>query len=98
MALPPEPTPQKYRLNAAPGMIPASRRRRRRDYLLLFLAGNSLMLTLFSIEIFLGFQVQCLAARVPNEFYQLLNYALHDGRPMFFPPAVCMTAYSAAIT
>ena len=47
MALPPEPTPQKYRLNAAPGMIPASRRRRRRDYLRLFLAENSLMLTFF---------------------------------------------------
>ena len=79
-------------------LMPALRRRRRRDYLLLLLAGNSLMLTLFIVEIFLGFQVQCLAARMPNEFYHLLNYALHDGRPMFFLPAVCMTAYSAAIT
>ncbi len=65
-----------------PAQLPVYRRRR--DYLILLIAGNSLMLTLFCVEIFIGFQVQCLAVRMPGELNHLIHYALHEGRPMFF--------------
>ena len=77
---------------------PPRKSRRRRDYLLLLVAGNGLMLVLFSVEIFIGFQVQCLAARMPEEFSNLVHYALHEGRPMFFLPAMCMTAFTVALS
>lgn len=78
--------------------IPAQPSRRRRDYLLLLIGGNAVMLTLFCMEIFMGFQVQCLAARMPGELNRLLYYALHEGRPMFFLPAACMTGYTVGLS
>ena len=78
--------------------VPPPKNRRRRDYLLLLIGGNGLMLLLFVVEIFIGFQVQCLAARMPGELNHLLHFAVHEGRPMFFLPAFCMTGYTAALS
>lgn len=72
--------------------------RRKRDYWLLLIGGNGLMLTLFLVQLFIGFQVQCLAAHMPGELNNLFRYALHDGRPMFLLPGLCMTGYSTALT
>jgi len=72
--------------------------RRRRDYLVLLIAGNAFMLLLFCVELFIGFQVFCLAAQMPGEFNRLVYYVWHDGLPMFFLPAMCMTGYSGALT
>ena len=77
---------------------PPRKSRRRRDYLRLLVAGNGLMLVLFSVEIFIGFQVQCLATRMPEEFSNLVYDTLHEGRPMFFLPAMCMTAFTVALS
>ena len=57
-----------------------------------------LTLVLFSVEIFIGFQVQCRAARMPEEFSNLVHDTLHEGRPMFFLPAMCMTAFTVALS
>ena len=81
----------------APPVAPV-KSRRKRDYWLLLFAGNGLMLAIFMVEIFIGFQVQCLAARMPGELNHLFYYAFHEGRPMFFLPAVCMSAYTGALT
>lgn len=77
---------------------PPPKNRRRRDYLLLLIGGNGLMLALFMVEIFIGFQVQCLAARMPGELNHLLRYAVTDGRPMFLLPAFCMTGYTTGLS
>lgn len=74
------------------------RLRRKRDYLLLLLGGNGLMLTLFLMELFLGFQIQCLAAGMPGEFGRLVYYAWHDGRPMFLLPGALMAGYSVMLS
>lgn len=58
-----------------PAPAPPRVRRRRRDYLLLLFAGNLFIVVIYAVEIVLGFQVQCLAARMPGEFYNLLRYA-----------------------
>lgn len=79
-------------------LVAPPRSRRRRDYLLLLAAGNLFMLTTFCIEIYVGFSVQSLAAGMPEQFPRLVYYAWHEGRPMFFLPAVCMSAYSGALT
>lgn len=76
---------------------PARRSRRQRDFLLLLLAGNGVMFAIFLVELFLGFQVMCLAAQMPGEFNRLLRYAFTEGRPMFFLPGLCMAGYSAAL-
>ena len=73
------------------------RSRRKRDFLLL-LAGNGVMFAIFLVELFLGFQVMCLAAQMPGEFTRLLRYAFTEGRPMFFLPGLCMAGYTAALS
>ena len=79
-------------------LVPPPRSRRRRDFLLLLIGGNAFMLGLFLVELFLGFQVMCLAARMPGEFSNLVRYAVHEGRPMFVLPAMCMTCYTTALS
>ncbi|HUR56170.1 MAG TPA: hypothetical protein VM029_00565, partial [Opitutaceae bacterium] len=51
-------------------------RRRKRDYLLLLFLGNAFIAGLYSLEMLFGFQVQCMAAQMPNEFWNLVRYAL----------------------
>jgi hypothetical protein len=57
---------------------PPRRSRRTRDYLVLVVFVNLFIATLYSAEIFIGFQVQCLAAKMPQEFGNLVRYALHN--------------------
>jgi hypothetical protein len=76
---------------------PPRHSRRKRDFLLLLAAGNGAMLALFLLEVFLGFQVMCLAAQMPGQFDNLVRYAMHEGRPMFFLPALCMAGYTTAL-
>lgn len=78
--------------------VPPQKNRRKLDFVLLLVGGNGLMLALFCVEIFVGFQVQCLAARMPGEINRLFHYALHEGRPMFFLPAACMTGYTIGLS
>lgn len=80
-------------------VAPAPRRRskRRRDYGLLLLGGNGLIFTLYATQIVLGFQVQCLAAKMPFEFFNLLAWAART--PAFYAlPAIGILFYSAALT
>lgn len=77
---------------------PRRRSRRRRDYVLLLVGGNGFMLAIFLAELFLGFQVMCLAAQMPEQFTGLLRYAATEGRMMFTLPALCMTCYTAALS
>lgn len=79
------------------GLESSRKSRRRRDFLLLLIGGNSLMLGIFLVELFLGFQVMCLAADMTEQFPNLVRYALGEGRPMFTLPAICMTCYSTAL-
>ena len=51
-------------------------RRRKRDYLVLLIVGNTFIGGLYSLELLFGFQVQCMAAQMPNEFWNLVRFAL----------------------
>ncbi|MSU49230.1 MAG: hypothetical protein EXS37_09130 [Opitutus sp.] len=50
--------------------------RRKRDFVVLVIAGNGFIAVIYSVEMFIGFQVQCLAARLPFEFWNLVWYAI----------------------
>lgn len=62
--------------NVAPPTRPL--RRRRRDYLMLMLGGNAFIGGLYGTELLFGFQVQCMAAQMPDEFGNLVRFALHN--------------------
>jgi hypothetical protein len=71
--------------------------RRRRDYIALLVAGNVFIAFIYSAELFLGFQVQCLAARMPEEFWNLVRFVLHQ--PAVFALAgLGMVFYSGCLT
>jgi hypothetical protein len=53
-------------------------RRRRRDYLVLMIGGNGFIAGLYSLEMLFGFQVQCMAAQMPNEFWNLVRFAVQN--------------------
>jgi hypothetical protein len=53
-------------------------RRRKRDYLVLLIGGNLFIAGLYSVEMLFGFQVQCMAAQMPNEFGNLIRFALQN--------------------
>lgn len=73
------------------------RSKRRRDYFVLLAAGNLFIVTVYSAELLLGFQVMCLAAQMPQEFGHLIVYALHQ--PTAFAMAGAgMAFFSAALT
>ena len=70
--------------------------RRRRDFRLLMIFGNGFIATVYWLEIVLAFQVQCLAAQMPGEFYNLILYAVSN--PIFYIlPIGCMAFFSAAV-
>jgi hypothetical protein len=77
--------------------MPKRRSRRRRDYWLLLAAGNGFMLGAFLVETFVAYQVQCLAAKMPDlaitMFFQFLFHS-----PALALPAALMAAYSGALT
>lgn len=78
--------------------MPAARpSRRKRDYWLLMIAGNTFIITIFSLEIFLGFQVMCLAAQMPQEFGRLVHYALSTPT-LWAMPLFGMFTYSGTLT
>jgi hypothetical protein len=72
-------------------------RRRRRDYLVLMMGGNLFIGVVYAVEMFIGFQVQTLAAKMPNEFSNLVRYALHT--PTSYAMAlVGMVFFSGCLT
>jgi hypothetical protein len=80
-------------------LAPQSRRRskRRRDYWLLLFAGNGFILGIYLVQIVIGYQVHCLAGKIPFEFLKLLVWAATN--PAFFAiPSLGILFYSAALT
>jgi hypothetical protein len=76
---------------------PVHRRRRAWDYFVLLMAGNLFIAVVYGLELFLGFQVQCLAAHMPEEFWNLVKYTLHH--PAVFAMAgVGMVFFSGCLT
>ena len=70
--------------------------RRTRDFWLLLLGGNLLILAIFGLQLFVGFQVMCLAAKMPLELGNLIRYAL--GTPHLLAiPALGSMFYSSAL-
>ncbi len=53
-------------------------RRRRRDYWLVLIIGNTFIGGLYATEMLFGFQVQCIAAQMPNEFWNLVRFAIQN--------------------
>lgn len=73
------------------------RSKRRRDYWIFLLGGNAVLVCIYSAPIFLGFQVQCLAAKMPFEFFNLLLWAI--AQPALYAiPSLGIIFYSAALT
>jgi hypothetical protein len=80
-------------------VLPMTRkyRRRRRDYLVLIIGGNLFIAVVYAVEMFIGFQVQSLAAKMPNEFSNLVRFALHT--PTSYAMAlVGMVFFSGCLT
>lgn len=80
-------------------VVPCRRRgsRRRRDYVVLMVVVNTAILALYSVQILIGFQVQCLAARMPGHFGGLVRYAIVTPQ-LYVIPAAGMIFFSAALT
>jgi hypothetical protein len=71
--------------------------RRKRDFLVLMIGGNLFIVTVYSVELLIGFQVQCLAAHLPFELYNLIRYAFSN--PVIYGiPLICMTFFSVAVS
>jgi hypothetical protein len=71
-------------------------RRRKRDFIILMIGGNGFIATVYSFELLLGFQVQCMAARMPMEFYNLVRYAFSNPI-VYILPFICMAFFSSAV-
>lgn len=71
--------------------------RRRRDYIVLVITGNLFFAVIYAVEMFIGFQVQCLAARMPNEFGNLVRFALTHPAS-YAMGLVGMVFYTGALT
>lgn len=77
--------------------LPKRRSRRRRDYFILLAAGNGFMLGSFLVESFIGYQVQCLAAKMPELAVPMFFRFLFQS-PAFALPAALMLGFSVALT
>lgn len=77
--------------------LPRRRSRRRRDYIALLIAGNLFIAGAYTAEMFLGFQVQCIVAHMPNEFMNLVRFALANPATYILAP-VGMLFYSGCLT
>ncbi|HVS53989.1 MAG TPA: hypothetical protein VHD62_16660 [Opitutaceae bacterium] len=76
---------------------PRRRSKRTRDYWILLIAGNLFIVTVYSVELMLGFSVQCLAAQMPSEFWNLVRYSMQN-LLVFAMAGVGMMFYSAVLT
>jgi hypothetical protein len=56
--------------------MPRKRSRRRRDFWVLVIGTNALIALVYSAQMFMGFQVMCLAAGMPAEFGNLVRFAI----------------------
>lgn len=75
---------------------PPRRSRRKRDCLVILIGVNTFIAVVYAAEIFVGFQVQCLAAGLPQEFGHLVRFALHT--PVVYAmPLLGMFTISCAI-
>lgn len=72
-------------------------RRRKRDYWMLMVIGNLFIAVIYVVELLLGFQVQCLAAKMPGEFANLVRYAVHNPAVWVLAP-VGMLFFSGCLT
>lgn len=73
------------------------RSRRRRDYWILLATVNTAIVAIYAAQIVLGFQVQCLAARMPFEFVNLLWFAVTTPQ-LYVIPALGMAFFTAGLT
>lgn len=72
-------------------------RRRKRDFMVLLVSGNLFIAVIYAAELFVGFQVHCLAAQMPGEFGNLMRYALHNPAAWAMAP-VGMVFFSGCLT
>lgn len=56
--------------------LPPKRSRRRRDFWMLVIGTNALIAIVYAAQMFVGFQVMCLAAGMPAEFGNLVRFAI----------------------
>lgn len=70
--------------------------RRKRDFIVLLILGNGFIAVVYAIELVIGFQVQCLAARMPFEFWNLMRSAFTNPA-VFALPVAGMVFFSAAV-
>lgn len=56
--------------------LPPKRSRRRRDFWVLVIGTNSLIAVVYAVQVLVGFQVMCLATRMPAQFGNLVLFAL----------------------
>jgi hypothetical protein len=66
------------------------RSRRRRDFWMLTIGTNAVIAIVYAAQMFVGFQVMCLAANMPAEFGNLVRFAISN-------PATYILAVAAMI-
>jgi hypothetical protein len=76
---------------------PRRRSKRKRDYWIVLIAGNGLIVGAYATQIVIGFQVQCIAARMPFEFFNLIRWAVSTPA-MYAIPSLGILFFSAGLT
>jgi hypothetical protein len=77
--------------------LPPRKSKRKRDYLVLLAAGNGFIFIVYLLQLILGFQVHCLAMRMPFAFGDLLGFALTSPH-LYAIPAVGAVFFSLSLT